>query len=182
MGIITKECIRVVCDNCGKIYEEPYTGYSVFIDKENAMELSQDDHWLTEDGKCYCPVCYDIDADDKVTIKENKITCKGCYFLDLKNRICIKPTLGNRYVLCSENSRRCDKYQTEHTPIPIEQVKKGEYIRLIARKSAPVYIRGEYTTLDRPRGKGRYECGAFDDISKARYLKKGTIVYIGFDF
>jgi len=72
--------------------------------------------------------------------------------------------------------------KSSHTPIAIEKVKKGDFIRLLNRENAPVYIRGEYSTLDWPRGKGRYECGAFDDISKARYLKKGTIVYIGFDF
>lgn len=69
-----------------------------------------------------------------------------------------------------------------NTPVPIESVKKGEYIRLLNRENAPVNIRGEYSTLDWPRGKGRYECGSFDDISKARYLKKGTIVYVGFEF
>lgn len=69
-----------------------------------------------------------------------------------------------------------------YTSMPVEKVRKGEYIRLKDTETAPVYIRGEYSSLDWPRGEGRYECGAFDDISKSRYLKKGTIVYVGFDF
>lgn len=69
-----------------------------------------------------------------------------------------------------------------YTPMPIEKVKKGEYIRLIDSETAPVYIRGEYSALEWPRGKGRYECVAFDDSSKTRDFKKGRIVYVGFYF
>ncbi|WP_373156865.1 hypothetical protein [Bacteroides cellulosilyticus] len=38
------------------------------------------------------------------------------------------------------------------------------------------------STLDWPRGKGRYTCDAFNDINKTRYLRKGTIVYVEFKF
>lgn len=38
------------------------------------------------------------------------------------------------------------------------------------------------STLDWARGKGIYACGTFNNINKTRYLRKGTIVYVEFNF
>ena len=49
-----------------------YSGFTLWTDENSPKEEAQDDHWLIEDGKCYCPDCFDIDEDDNVTIKEKK--------------------------------------------------------------------------------------------------------------
>tara|TARA_R110000822_G_scaffold11698_13_gene42497 strand:+ start:3931 stop:4140 length:210 start_codon:yes stop_codon:yes gene_type:complete len=61
----------------------------------------------------------------------------------------------------------------------IEDVKAGEFIRIVT-KNGPgreVYIKGDYQ-----RDLKKWECDAESDISKSRYLKKGTLVLIGFDY
>lgn len=60
--------------------------------------------------------------------------------------------------------------------IAIENVKKGEFIKRIAYGSK-VHIRGEYDRTTK-----RYRCDDWDDISRDIQLKKGTIVYVDFEF
>ena len=57
----------------------------------------------------------------------------------------------------------------------IENVVKGEFIRF--KENGPVYVKGGYK-----RGEGRYECTAFDDANKWRNVKKGTEVFVDFEF
>jgi hypothetical protein len=58
----------------------------------------------------------------------------------------------------------------------IEDLKKGEFFKL-KPDSSVVYVRGIYI-----RETKRYESSKFDDINSFTYKKKGTIVYVGFDF
>lgn len=62
----------------------------------------------------------------------------------------------------------------------IENVSKGEFIRF--KENGPVYVKGAYTTLGYKRGEGRYECTASDDANKWRNVKKGTEVFVNFEF
>ena len=70
MAVFEEKCFGIQCDNCKKIYEN-YEGFSMFADKESAMEGAQDDYWLIDNVQCFCPDCYEIDEDDNVTIKTN---------------------------------------------------------------------------------------------------------------
>jgi hypothetical protein len=62
-----------------------------------------------------------------------------------------------------------------HTETKIELVKKGEYIRF--KVDGPVYVKGDYN-----RHTKKYEASKFEDINHYTEKKKGTKVYIGFDF
>ena len=64
----------------------------------------------------------------------------------------------------------------------IEDVKRGEYFRRKESETSPVYIRGEFSTLDRKRGQGRYSCTKFSDHCAEICLKRGTVVYTDIDF
>lgn len=68
MAIFEEKCFGVQCDNCKKMYED-YNGFTIFVDKDSAIENAQDDSWLIDSNKCYCPDCYAIDEDDNVTVK-----------------------------------------------------------------------------------------------------------------
>jgi DNA-directed RNA polymerase subunit N (RpoN/RPB10) len=52
------KCYCVDCDSCGKRLESVYTGFSIFIDENQAQEEIEDNFWhTTEDGKHLCPDC-----------------------------------------------------------------------------------------------------------------------------
>jgi len=62
------------------------------------------------------------------------------------------------------------------TRIKIENVKKGDFVR---RKvdAKTTFTRGEYCRFER-----RYILNDWDDISRYVYIKKGTEVFIDFNF
>lgn len=72
MAVFEEKTYGIQCDVCGKTYMNEHTGFSLWVDENTAKEEAQDDYWLIEKGKCYCPDCFDIDPDDNVTIKERK--------------------------------------------------------------------------------------------------------------
>ena len=55
MGIIKRLSYSITCDNCHKIYENPYTDTSVFLSDENAIELALDDNWVFRTGQILLP-------------------------------------------------------------------------------------------------------------------------------
>lgn len=62
----------------------------------------------------------------------------------------------------------------------IKELKKGEYFTLKAIDNPTekqVYVKGDYD-----RSEKRYEAVNFADISKAKYLKPNTVVYVDFIF
>lgn len=75
MGIFKGSCHGIQCDNCGRVYENPFTGISMMVEESGIMEDAQDHEWLIEDGRCYCPECYEFDDDDNTIIKP-KIECE----------------------------------------------------------------------------------------------------------
>ena len=60
--------------------------------------------------------------------------------------------------------------------VKIEDVKKGDFVRRKADSKTT------YTTNGYCRFNKRYEINDWDDINRWMYLKKGTLVYIGFTF
>lgn len=72
MGVFEEIAYGVQCDVCGKVYMNEHSGFTLFTDANSAKEEAQDDYWLIEDGKCYCPDCFEVGEGDNVTIKEKK--------------------------------------------------------------------------------------------------------------
>lgn len=71
MAIFEQKAYGVKCDVCDTVYMNEYSGFSLWADENSVKEEARDDSWLIEDGKCYCPNCYDIDEDDNVVIKSS---------------------------------------------------------------------------------------------------------------
>ncbi len=71
MGIIKRLSYSITCDNCHKIYENPYTGSSVFLSDENAIELALDDNWVFRTDKYYCPKCSNLDMNQNANMTAN---------------------------------------------------------------------------------------------------------------
>ena len=59
---------------------------------------------------------------------------------------------------------------------PVESLKPGEYVRRKAGANV-TYIRGEYD-----RATKRYSLVRFDDTSREVFVKRGTLVFVGFSF
>lgn len=72
MAVFEEKAYGIQCDVCGEIYRNENSGFSLWVDKNSAKEEAQEDYWLIEDGKCYCPKCFEIGEDDNVTIKKMK--------------------------------------------------------------------------------------------------------------
>lgn len=66
------ECITLTCNNCGEIYcDDDGTGFSIWLTESDANEHADNDGWYLhgDDGKHYCPSCYEIDDDDNLIVK-----------------------------------------------------------------------------------------------------------------
>ena len=71
MGIIKRLSYSITCDNCNRIYENPYTGITVFLSDENAIELALDDNWSICIDKYYCPKCSNSDINENANMSTN---------------------------------------------------------------------------------------------------------------
>ena len=60
--------------------------------------------------------------------------------------------------------------------VEINKVKKGEFIKL-SESAKEVWIANGYCRTNK-----RYEINSYSDISKFRYLSKGRLVVIDFEF
>jgi hypothetical protein len=69
---------------------------------------------------------------------------------------------------------------TETQVMPIEKVPMGEFIRKIRKDGTP--FQGVFTRQAFCRYEKKYQCDDENDISRCVYLKKGTIVLVGFDY
>lgn len=72
MAVFEEKAYGVQCDVCGKVYMNKHSGFTLFVDANSAKEDAQDYYWLIENGKCYCPDCFEVGDDDDVIIKEKK--------------------------------------------------------------------------------------------------------------
>lgn len=65
------ECYAGSCDGCGKDYQESFTGFTIWVYKDDVSESMTDNGWhITDDGKTYCDDCHEIDENDNVIIKQ----------------------------------------------------------------------------------------------------------------
>ena len=70
MAIFEEKAYGVTCDVCKEIYMNEHSGFSLWVDENSAKEKAQEDGWLFEGERCYCPNCYEIDEDDNVIIMD----------------------------------------------------------------------------------------------------------------
>ena len=68
MAVLQNKTYSVKCDVCEKTFEN-FKGISLFLSRDTAMEEAQDDYWLIDKHKCYCPECYEVTYDDGYIIK-----------------------------------------------------------------------------------------------------------------
>jgi len=72
------------------------------------------------------------------------------------------------------------KYIDEEQVLPVEQVPVGEYVRKINKNGEPqqkVYTRQKFCRFEKD-----YQLDDVDDISRAVYVKKGTLLLVGFTY
>lgn len=65
------ECFAISCDNCHDVYENN-SGYSLFADEQATNEELNDDEWLTQGEKHYCPLCYSYNDNDELIINKER--------------------------------------------------------------------------------------------------------------
>lgn len=66
--IVTEIFYGVKCDRCGTICESG-DDYQYWPDEDSAIECAENDDWIEEKGKHYCPNCYAIDPEtDEIKI------------------------------------------------------------------------------------------------------------------
>lgn len=58
----------VICDGCGKDVHDG-TEYSGFNDTDFVLQEASDSNWHVEEGKQYCPDCFEYDDEDNLVIK-----------------------------------------------------------------------------------------------------------------
>lgn len=67
MAIFEEKSYGAKCDVCGELFEDPVTGFSIYVDKDSTIDNAQDEGWYIKDNKCYCPDCHEIDEDEELT-------------------------------------------------------------------------------------------------------------------
>lgn len=66
------------CDNCGKSWFNDHYGWSAMSDESSMKQMLSDDEWHFgdgqegEEGKHYCPDCFEFDDDDQFILKPVK--------------------------------------------------------------------------------------------------------------
>jgi hypothetical protein len=58
----------IICDGCGKDVCDG-TEYSAWYDTSYVVDSAIEENWHVEDGKHYCPDCFEYDDDDNLIIK-----------------------------------------------------------------------------------------------------------------
>lgn len=62
MGISRVDCFVATCGKCGEQFENSQ-GFSVFVDKIQAIEELGNADWTAQDGKLVCYDCWDDEED-----------------------------------------------------------------------------------------------------------------------
>lgn len=65
-------------------------------------------------------------------------------------------------------------YTEQH--VPVESIKRGEYVRRKA-DATKTYVRGAYDPTSK-----RYSLEDVDDVSREVFVKKGTVLFVGFSY
>lgn len=59
----------------------------------------------------------------------------------------------------------------------LKTLKRGDFFKLSATASAPVWVKGDYDRTSR-----KYSCHRWDDSNDSRLMKGDRTVFIGFSF
>jgi hypothetical protein len=71
MSVIETTAYGAKCDRCQKLFEDEFTGYSLWCEKDRLLEEMYDSGWVDYSGKYYCPNCYKINKEtDEIIIKK----------------------------------------------------------------------------------------------------------------
>jgi hypothetical protein len=57
------------CDVCKADFEDPFEGWTVFLNQDHMLDRMDTADWHIGDNVCYCPKCYKIDDEDNLIIK-----------------------------------------------------------------------------------------------------------------
>ena len=63
----------LICDNCNEIYIENCNDYSIWLDESTAIEDAMNEDWIENEGKHYCPNCYELDDNYNIVIIEKEV-------------------------------------------------------------------------------------------------------------
>lgn len=59
------------CDVCKNDFEDPFEGWTVFLNEDHMIDRMGDMGWHIDEIKCYCPNCHTIDDEDNLIIKQS---------------------------------------------------------------------------------------------------------------
>lgn len=62
----------VVCDNCKTTFENSHSGFTAFVDEEQAKESAENEGWHFKEHTdlCFCPNCHEVNENDELVIKK----------------------------------------------------------------------------------------------------------------
>ena len=67
MGLTECKSYTLTCDECGEVFEEQDTGFSIFDDEDDAIELASYAGWhiinASGEDRCRCPACQENSID-----------------------------------------------------------------------------------------------------------------------
>lgn len=72
MTLIKSTCYGVMCDNCKEIFEDGFTGFSLYTDENYAHERAGDSGWTEDEERHYCSECYKYDDNDNLILNESR--------------------------------------------------------------------------------------------------------------
>ena len=72
MAVFEEKCCGVQCDHCKETYINEHSGFGFWTDKNTDKEEADDDGWIDDGDKIYCPNCAEINDDDEVVLKVKK--------------------------------------------------------------------------------------------------------------
>lgn len=115
---------------------------------------------------------YGVNKTDEVIKKYFDSEEKAKQYADNKNKnLSIKDTiLGNKY-----HVSKVSISNDATTQVPVEKIKKGEFVRL--QLNGSTYRKGEFDRYNKA-----YALENYNDISNFKYVKKGKLLWVGFEF
>ncbi len=69
---------------------------------------------------------------------------------------------------------------TTEQPMPVEKIASGEFVRRISKDGSvqeTTYVRGDFD-----RSSKRYSLTDFNDVNREVFVKKGTLLFVGFTY
>ena len=73
MSFIKEELQNVQCDNCQDTYQDDDSGYTWWMDPNDAWESANNDGWTEDNEKHYCPKCHHYNDEDELIINTERI-------------------------------------------------------------------------------------------------------------